>query len=132
VKNCTDALGISLCAVCRQPGHCCTNIKVNATWWDDEPLADQTLRVLGVVMTGRPTGERFVDHKTERTYGDYALDCTQLQVDGRCGIYDDRPYMCKHYPPGHDPLCVMHIRPPKLIASDAEVVCDSENIFDKT
>jgi Fe-S-cluster containining protein len=38
--------------------------------------------------------------------GRWDWSCTQLQKDGRCGIYEDRPQLCRTYAAGSDPLCV--------------------------
>jgi Fe-S-cluster containining protein len=39
--------------------------------------------------------------------------CTELQPDGRCGIYDRRPYSpCVVYEPGQDGICAHHV--PKI------------------
>jgi Fe-S-cluster containining protein len=38
--------------------------------------------------------------------GEWFFSCTQLQTDGRCGAYEDRPQVCRSYVAGSDPLCV--------------------------
>lgn len=40
--------------------------------------------------------------------GEWLWACTQLQADGRCGIYESRPELCRNYVEGSDPLCVHH------------------------
>jgi Fe-S-cluster containining protein len=42
----------------------------------------------------------------QRPDGIWYFACTQLQRDGRCGIYDGRPQVCRDFREGSDPLCV--------------------------
>lgn len=36
----------------------------------------------------------------------WLFSCTKLLANGRCGIYAQRPELCKSYAPGNDMLCV--------------------------
>ena len=36
----------------------------------------------------------------------WVFSCDALQTDGRCGIYETRPKLCRDFKPGSDPLCV--------------------------
>lgn len=90
------------------PGHCCKSLFLSGH------------------MPG-PAGEMFQDpmsferaeHHAMRAglpfrplaqddLGRWRWTCTQLLPNGRCGIYEDRPEVCRRYRPGEDPLCVHH------------------------
>lgn len=38
----------------------------------------------------------------------WLFSCTKLGIDGRCTIYEFRPYPCRIYEPGEDEMCVHH------------------------
>lgn len=41
--------------------------------------------------------------------GRWTWECTQLQPNGRCGIYENRPQLCRDFAPGEGPLCVHYV-----------------------
>lgn len=48
----------------------------------------------------------FTDEDSGRRYVTYAYSCPELLPNGRCGIYENRPNVCRDYKPGTDALCV--------------------------
>lgn len=39
----------------------------------------------------------------------YWYRCPELQPNGRCGIYEHRPQLCRDFKPGSNPLCVYFV-----------------------
>lgn len=46
---------------------------------------------------------------SQRLDGTWEWTCDALTTSGRCGIYDDRPLLCRMFTPGSDPLCVHYV-----------------------
>jgi Fe-S-cluster containining protein len=98
---------------CQDIGACCQSMVL---WAWDEPWprtedlteARQTIEKRGlpfeIVSRGyavdagnRPTGRHA-----------WYLTCKMVLPDGLCGIYENRPEVCRDFIPGHDCLCVKH------------------------
>lgn len=113
----------SMCDSCRSPGACCKAIRLSgggraADRHDaiQAPMsferAEHRAMELGLWMM-RPLHQDTAD-------GSWAWECTQLQPNGRCGIYDSRPQLCRDYRPGEDPLCVHYWPDPETPTPMAE------------
>lgn len=109
---------MSLCDSCYAPGACCRRIKLSVvgggqmTFWDDEDAAQQ-LKARMREDSPRPMPfvplERISQTEAQgggRTYSSYVWSCTALLENGRCGIYEERPGLCRRYEPQQDGLCV--------------------------
>lgn len=95
-----------LCESCIAPGSCCKQMHLTGG------VADQGAR-LGQPMS-REKAEHLAMLNGLHTFfpvghhhdGSWEFACTALQLNGRCGIYEDRPQLCRTYAAGSDPLCV--------------------------
>jgi Fe-S-cluster containining protein len=108
------------CETCRAPGRCCSGFPLNSSaatnalnemevqawldqvltppldWnWGEPDRPDQEWRV------GLPFRPLFKD-----STGAWRYWCTLLTPEGRCGDYEHRPWLCSHFQPGSDPLCI--------------------------
>lgn len=113
---------MSLCDKCYAPGQCCKNIRVyggpngEMVFWLDEPIGPQLQKYRGLPVYDEPNGlipfeigkvlERWVDEKSGRPYGTISFQCPQLGDDGRCTIYESRPWLCWHFEPRGGEICV--------------------------
>lgn len=52
-------------------------------------------------------GQTTYDNKPTGEHAWY-LRCKMVRSDGLCGIYEQRPEVCRSFVPGKDPLCVKH------------------------
>lgn len=86
----------SLCDKCYAPGQCC---KALALVGSAGPLSGEEARVQ-IALQELPFKEHLQGNAAGLFY------CTKLQPDGRCGDYENRPYLCREFEPGADPLCV--------------------------
>lgn len=97
---------VGACATCPQPGHCCRGFTLNHVFSEDDTLetADKWL-----VEQGLPfKAAKWWPGKA----GDQQLDvtCPVLTPEGRCGDYENRPALCRDFPPqgpGGNNLCVL-------------------------
>lgn len=96
----------SMCDRCLAPGHCCKRLTLSGTV-DGERIQDpmsfekaEHLALKARLWMMRPAHQR--------EDGRWQWSCTQLLPNGRCGIYEDRPQLCRLYRPGEDGLCVHH------------------------
>lgn len=106
---------MSLCDKCFDPGRCCKRLMFFAggehvTFWLDEPILPQmTMHTDDAGRVNPFKVQEITDrYKDEdgREYGTIVFECTKLLPDGRCGIYEDRPWLCRVFPEGEDRLCV--------------------------
>jgi Fe-S-cluster containining protein len=108
---------MSLCGICPDPGHCCQSFQLIAPspettgersfWessWREDALAFAQ-NELGLPFEPSAIAERFA-HDPE-PYVTVLYSCPKLQADGLCGIYEDRPNLCRRYVPGSDSICAM-------------------------
>ena len=104
----------SLCDRCYAPGACCRNMMLYAidgvelfqrAGEDARALLPERLAQAGLPFEPLAPGLR---HRSPE--GDPVLiwmfRCRSLGPDGRCGIYERRPAICRNYVERSDPLCV--------------------------
>lgn len=110
------------CDRCIDPGHCCKAFPLSFTMppsaCADELTAELDRRLRMDDIPERPAfvGDnpfkalrRVPPQNYEPDDGQtvsWLFQCTALQADGRCGIYERRPDFCRIYEPGTDWLCV--------------------------
>lgn len=114
----------SLCDSCSKPGACCNDMVLFGARWPGTAWADSWREdALGHIDNAIP-GHPFIPLRLEivegdcrdpaagdRDYGKVHWACTKLTPEGRCGIYEDRPQLCRDYAAGSDRLCVMYVPP---------------------
>lgn len=99
----------SMCDSCLSPGACCKALRLRggARQADNSDAIEASMsfdqaerRALELnLWMFRPLHQEAAD-------GSWTWSCTQLEPNGRCGIYEDRPELCRSFRPGQDPLCV--------------------------
>lgn len=105
---------MALCGICPEPGHCCKDFILEGaigviTFWADSwrEDAEQYLR------------ENNLPYRVHRAEGSYwtasfqeftrvRFSCEHLS-NGRCGIYERRPEICRKFLPGSSTLCVFGV-----------------------
>ncbi|WP_368855573.1 YkgJ family cysteine cluster protein [Sphingomonas glacialis] len=88
------------------PGACCKRLNLSggpampSGGFIDSPMSFERAEHVAMQfgLPFRPSSQR-ID-------GTWEWTCDQLTDAGRCGIYDDRPRLCRAFKPGADPLCV--------------------------
>lgn len=124
----SDIPAMTNCSICPKPGSCCSGFTVNfgdAYTADWEAEATKKLQEYGLpfVVSGvyiskehfrsawHPiiTGTNLNRVTGESVHPLYS--CTKLLPNGRCGIYETRPQLCRLFVPGSDGLCVFPVRP---------------------
>lgn len=107
---------MSLCDKCYAPGRCCTRIQITNVL--GEPAGYESLyglkHVTQQIREEMPTSKFVAIKKIPGTDGffedipvaQYIFDCEALQPNGRCGIYETRPNVCRKYEAASDSLCV--------------------------
>jgi Fe-S-cluster containining protein len=106
----------SLCDKCYAPGACCKFLYLNlqeaggGPWMTEvshEAVADidrqLDLNVLPFEFIGWVWLHKY---DGEPLRGVPMFNCPQLLPNGRCGIYEDRPALCRNFEEGSEPLCV--------------------------
>lgn len=113
----------SLCDQCFAPGACCRRLNFyggspaidggnEKTYWLDEPIEPQLRAGMGndvyrpIPFEVFEIKERFIDEETKRPYGKITFSCRNLLPNGRCGDYENRPWLCRVFEPAGDHLCV--------------------------
>jgi Fe-S-cluster containining protein len=104
---------MSLCSICPKPGACCSNFMLygdgaSPTFWKDSWQEDAIADLEAKGLPFYPA--RIVQEFTSadgRVYVTVEYDCPELEDDGRCGIYADRPSLCRRYMPLSDQLCIL-------------------------
>lgn len=90
----------------RCTGHCCKaftlpispdELKAKAGVYRDGHIIADMAVYLGTGTHDLKTGE-FVKQENS---GWHVYGCRHLQGNGDCGIYENRPFMCRDYPYGH-------------------------------
>jgi Fe-S-cluster containining protein len=94
---------MSLCDVCLSPGACCKRMTITGADLHTPISREKAEHIL--LAYNLP----FIPAH-QKASGIWQFSCIQLQKDGRCGIYEDRPQLCKDFVAGSDPLCVHHWR----------------------
>lgn len=88
-----------LCDACISPGACCKRLVISGGGLE-LPMSHEKAEHL--IMHHRQPFRP----SAQRESGVWEWTCYQLQPDGRCGIYETRPQLCRDFKPGEDPLCV--------------------------
>lgn len=102
---------MSLCDKCFDPGRCCKLMNLSQksgdalTVWTDIDIPAQAIEHGLPFEPVAKLGE-WTDEKTGRPYAEFHWRCTKLLPNGRCGIYEDRPNLCRSFEPLTDQLCV--------------------------
>ncbi len=94
----------SMCDVCMSPGHCCKELTLSGPF--SEPMSRERAEHLLISPTNNHEKTWVFRPLRQDERGIWRFSCTQLLSNGRCGIYEDRPHLCRHYQPGTDALCV--------------------------
>lgn len=105
----SQAAPMSLCAICPEPGHCCKKFSLQGAFLFEDWQADleEVLRVGGVPFFRlHSLGPIVRDDIDGQDYVSVFLSCTNVSENGRCGIYESRPALCRKYVPTTDGLCV--------------------------
>lgn len=108
---------MSLCDKCFSPGACCKRLSLSTGGgvilvWDDEDPVEQLKDRMYEPEPGRPMpfvpleGMNSFQDPDGRSYSSYWWKCTQLLPNGRCGVYENRPELCRSFEPGSGHLCV--------------------------
>lgn len=91
---------MSLCDTCKDPGYCCRDIPIISFVKVMTPL-----EVLAYVVEQEwPFQFEFIDE-----FGRGRYSCPNLLPNGRCGDYENRPYICSAFEPAKDALCCHHV-----------------------
>ena len=97
----------SLCDTCHSPGACCKNFSLGRTFWfDGDDTVELFLKSNDFPFVPILVEEHESEKKGGRKYGSYRFSCPKLTAEGRCSIYEDRPYVCRQYEPASSSLCV--------------------------
>lgn len=108
---------MSLCDRCLAPGECCKLMHLSnqagdpSTEWVDGGFDGivKSLQLRGLPFEPVVEIGRWTDEESGREYANYLYRCTKLLPNGRCGIYEDRPDLCRRYEPASDRLCVHYL-----------------------
>lgn len=73
---------------CKQCGRCCREIRAYGLKNEKE---------LKIMQFFLPRYRRFYILRTDDN-GDIVLSCKHLKEDGKCGVYNKRPFLCRNYP----------------------------------
>lgn len=100
------------CDLCIDPGACCRAFPLNHYFELGATLeAIRKLLVEKNLAMFRPL-RRYREWSSDgKWWEQWLFRCTKLKPNGRCGIYDTRPNLCRTYEPGCDGMCV-HMRLP--------------------
>ena len=103
-----EELAYIACTFCTDPGRCCREFGLGRSFWEEDTEEDVRKWLDEEELPFEPLRSgttKYVDDETGKRYVTWLYDCPKLE-DGRCSIYEDRPYMCKKYQPARDGLCV--------------------------
>lgn len=99
----------SLCDRCYAPGACCREMGLHShdlriPRGDTEHyMLISSERKANILMDVLNLPFRFKENKSR---GGAVFICPRLQLDGRCGDYENRPDVCRIFEPASDILCV--------------------------
>lgn len=120
---------MSACDTCREPGHCCRNIRLfgarRSPAEHGEVVIPATLdpvKYLGSIqgedlpMLPKAPRQTFEPRPLPdwngpligETVQTWTWSCPRLTAAGRCGDYERRPRMCRMFEPVIDTMCLMH------------------------
>jgi Fe-S-cluster containining protein len=103
------------CDTCTKPGACCQDFVLSGrggafmfdadSWWTEANNLMEKHEL--------PFNPLRIDTQSEKCDAEgmvgVRFTCPQVTPEGRCGIYDARPKLCRDYAPGSDKLCVMYV-----------------------
>lgn len=108
----TACSGIA-CDSCPKPGRCCTGLVLNGGELAKGTTMLAALATMATLRHQRADGRMTIGAPfmplMQRGDGEWLWWCPNLQADGRCGDYENRPEPCWRYTAGDDFLCVMHV-----------------------
>lgn len=102
---------MSACSFCPKPGMCCSGFplasrKGELTFWAADPIKDAKKMLLSWNLPFNPTKIRATySNKRGWKYVTLLYSCPKLKEDGRCGIYEFRPDVCRRFIPGQGEIC---------------------------
>jgi Fe-S-cluster containining protein len=97
-------MGESMCDRCISPGACCKRLVLSGPF--AAPMSLERAEHLLIDPDWFPQTKGVFRPGNQLPNGRWEFWCTALKSDGRCGIYEDRPQLCRDYRPGADGLCV--------------------------
>lgn len=105
---------MSACAICPEPGSCCREFKLDR-WFPRQAARQEVQDWIAKLKDSDGRDHPFVavepleeDVEAGGREVRWVFRCPELRADGRCGIYDERPYPCREYQPGRDGMCALH------------------------
>jgi Fe-S-cluster containining protein len=111
---------MGLCSICPDPGHCCRNFDSSLVYWDDASVEE--VQMYMEFMAGEPMPwiarapgpKKFIQRGRQASH--WKFDCTAIDSNGRCTIYETRPQACRTLVPATVDVCVFQdIAPSRLI-----------------
>ena len=103
----------TLCDICMDPGRCCKeftlfeNTNKQATFWIGSPNSVEVMLEKQRLPFIPTLNKTYIDKVSGKKYVTYLYSCTKLTDEGRCSIYESRPYACRSLiPGGKSPLCM--------------------------
>lgn len=112
----SQAAPMSICSFCAKPGSCCTNFILTDldgeyfTAWESTWVKDANARLAREGLPYHPKMDAELAKFTSPEGEIYVIpvfECAHLQDNGRCGIYESRPNVCRKFLPASGPLCIM-------------------------
>jgi hypothetical protein len=94
---------MSLCGICIEPGHCCKRFKLYK--------GDQEANVQHVLESGFAFVVCGIDHHyffNDMVNESYYYKCLNLDEEGHCIDYENRPLLCENFEPGSNRICCYH------------------------
>jgi Fe-S-cluster containining protein len=121
---------MSLCDRCFSPGACCKDIPLitpGLAKLDTVEEANDFISTIREAEWGDPTTapEMPFKAKFKDENGVWRWSCPALQRDGRCGIYESRPHVCRKFEPASDAICVHYQGAESGDASAGEWPCQT-------
>ena len=102
-----------LCATCVEPGRCCRAFYLATREEGEAEVRTGKTRDEVQAMLDRkgwpflPVARRpFVVDGVE--VDAWLFTCPELNAEGRCSVYENRPQLCRDFKAGSDPLCVYY------------------------
>ena len=106
-----NAPQMTTCAFCPKPGACCTGFVLTGGSYQGSYKPDEwELRAMDAIVDHNLPFKVIGAYwpKTENYYVAPIYGCDHLTSDGRCGIYESRPQVCRAFVPMSAPLCILY------------------------
>jgi len=109
----SQAAPMSLCEICPQPGRCCAGFNLKGSIFNEGVLwehnwREESARLLAEFnLPFKPISIEAEYVGDEGKYGEVRYSCPKVTAEGRCGIYETRPKVCRIFVPAQNILCVM-------------------------